>query len=182
MTTTETPVTLARVADELARARRVTLDLLAPVPDADQRRQVSPLMSPLCWDLAHIAHYEELWLLRALGDVGPTDPRFDDLYDAFRHPRRERVDLPILDPAGARAYAADVRARVLAHLDRRRPRDATSRSCATGSSTAWCVQHEHQHDETMLATLQLMGEDFAHPAAALADDDRPVGTPAGIDR
>ena len=55
-------------------------------------------MSPLCWDLAHIAHYEELWLLRALADVAPTDATYDDLYDAFKHPRRERPTLPILDP------------------------------------------------------------------------------------
>ncbi len=39
------------------------------------------------------------------------------------------------------------------------------------------VQHEHQHDETMLATIQLMGEDFAHPAAAL-DDAAPTAADA----
>jgi iron(II)-dependent oxidoreductase len=160
-------ITAGRVADELARARRASLDLLAPVPDADQRRQVSPLMSPLCWDLAHIAHYEELWLLRALDDQAPTDPRFDDLYDAFRHPRRERVDLPILDPPGARAFAADVRARVLEHLHRV---DLTADDPLLRDAFVYgmVVQHEHQHDETMLATIQLMGENFRHPDAVPA--------------
>src|SRR3954468_4386764 len=75
------------VASELQRARERSLALLAPIPDADQRRQVSDLMSPLCWDLAHIAHYEELWLLRALSDAAPTNAAYDDLYDAFKHPR-----------------------------------------------------------------------------------------------
>ncbi|MFA5882756.1 MAG: ergothioneine biosynthesis protein EgtB [Acidimicrobiia bacterium] len=180
MTATHTPVSITRVVEELERARRVTLDLLGPVPEPDQRRQVSELMSPLCWDLAHIAHYEELWLLRALDDVAPTDPRFDDLYDAFRHPRRERADLPILDPAGARAFAAAVRARSLAHLptvdfaaDEPLLRDAFVYGMV--------VQHEHQHDETMLATIQLMGEGFAHPDAAIAGELGARAADAAVD-
>ena len=179
MTTTHTRMSNARVVDELERARRATLALLEPVTEADQRRQVSELMSPLCWDLAHIAHYEELWLLRALDDVAPTDPRFDDLYDAFRHPRRERVDLPILDPAGARAFAADVRARTLAHL-------ATVDFVTDepllhdGFVYGMVVQHEHQHSETMVATIQLMGEGFAHPDGAIADEPG-AATPAAVD-
>lgn len=177
MTAIHPSITTDHVAAELDRARRASLDLLAPVPDADQRRQVSPLMSPLCWDLAHIAHYEELWLLRALDDGAPTDPRFDDLYDAFRHPRRERVDLPILDPAGARAFAADVRGRVLAHLARV---DLTRDDPLLRGAFVYgmVVQHEHQHDETMLATVQLMSDDFVHPDAELAGDPR---APDGID-
>ena len=63
-------------------------------------------MSPLCWDLAHIGHYEELWLVRTLTGAPPTDPRYDDVYDAFKHPRRERVSLPILDATDARAFVA----------------------------------------------------------------------------
>src|SRR5512139_70765 len=178
MTAVHPPITRHHIAAELDRARTATLDLLAPVPDADQRRQVSPLMSPLCWDLAHIAHYEELWLLRALDDVAPTDPRFDDLYDAFRHPRGERVGLPILDPTGARAFAADVRARVLDHLTRVDLHgDDDAPLLRDGFVYGMVVQHEHQHDETMLATVQLMGEDFRHPDAeidATADTDAAV--------
>jgi iron(II)-dependent oxidoreductase len=71
-------------AAQLEDARARTWSLLAPLADDDLDRQVSPLMSPLCWDLAHIGHYEELWLLRALVGAPPTDARYDDLYDAFR--------------------------------------------------------------------------------------------------
>src|SRR5207344_1563742 len=56
----------ARAADELERARARTLALLDPIPDAALVAQHSELMSPLAWDLAHIGHYEELWLLREL--------------------------------------------------------------------------------------------------------------------
>jgi hypothetical protein len=61
-------------------------------------------MSPLVWDLAHIANQEELWLLREVGGREPMHPEIDPLYDAFEHPRSERPTLPLLPPAEARAY------------------------------------------------------------------------------
>jgi iron(II)-dependent oxidoreductase len=166
MTATITTLRRTDVANELQRARARSLALLAPIPDADQRRQVSELMSPLCWDLAHIAHYEELWLLRALSEAAPTNEQFDDLYDAFKHPRRERPALPILDPEGARAFAASVRARVLALLDVV-DLQGTDPLLRDAFVYGMVIQHEHQHDETMLATIQLMSDEFAHPGAAI---------------
>ncbi|HME90645.1 MAG TPA: DinB family protein, partial [Myxococcaceae bacterium] len=55
------------LADGLAETRARTLGLIAPLPDTELARQHSPLMSPIVWDLAHVANYEEQWLLRALG-------------------------------------------------------------------------------------------------------------------
>jgi iron(II)-dependent oxidoreductase len=120
-------------------------------------------MSPLVWDLAHVGHYEELWLLRNLVGAAPTNELFDDVYDAFKHPRRDRPSLPILGPAEARAFVAGVRARtldVLATVDL----DSDDPLLRDGFVYGMVAQHEHQHDETMLATIQLM-EDFAHPDA-----------------
>ena len=45
----------------LSAARTRTLEILARLTDAELTAQHSPLMSPLAWDLAHIAHYEELY-------------------------------------------------------------------------------------------------------------------------
>ena len=156
-------VTKPEIVEALEVARRRTLGILDPVPADDQARQVSPLMSPLCWDLAHIGHYEELWLIRELTDAEPTDALYDDVYDAFKHPRRERESLPILDPAGARAFDAGVRKRALDVLDGI-TLDPDTPLLADGFVYGMVVQHEHQHDETILATLQLM-DDFAHPEA-----------------
>jgi iron(II)-dependent oxidoreductase len=160
-------VTVDRKADitaALEGARARTTALLAPLDDVLLTQPVSPLMSPLVWDLAHVAHYEELWLLREVAGTPPTNELFDDVYDAFRHPRAERPTLPILGPAEARRFGTDVRARVLdvlagIELD---PADPLLRD---GFVYGMVAQHEHQHDETMLATLQLM-EGFTHPDAA----------------
>jgi len=158
-------VNRSTIADELARARSRTLSLVDDLDEADQRAQHSRLMSPLVWDLAHIGNYEELWLLRELDGRPAIDPELDDLYNAFEHPRWARPSLPILGPAEARAYDAAVRDDVLALLDHvdldADPGDGDDRRgrlCHDGFVYGMVLQHEHQHDETMLATRQLMGE------------------------
>jgi iron(II)-dependent oxidoreductase len=156
-------VAKSEIVAALDASRRRTLALLEPVPDDMQRTQVSELMSPLCWDLAHIGHYEELWCVRELTGAAPLVGRFDDVYDAFKHPRRERPSLEILDACGARDFDAAVRARTLAVLDDV-DLDSAEPLLADGFVYGMVVQHEHQHDETLLATLQLL-DGFAHPAA-----------------
>ena len=84
------PLTAERIATELVASRDRSLALLAPLDEIDLTRQVSPLMSPLVWDLAHIGNFEELWLLRAVAGVPPLRPEVDKLYDAFEYPRATR--------------------------------------------------------------------------------------------
>jgi iron(II)-dependent oxidoreductase len=137
-----------KVVRDLERARTRT-QRLTDLDEPTLVAQHDPLMSPLVWDLAHIGQQEELWLLRA-GDPtrpGLLPPDVDSLYDAFEHPRAERPSLPLLPPVEARAYVQEVRGRVLDVLERTPEEDLFT--------AAMVVQHEQQHDETMLATLQL---------------------------
>jgi iron(II)-dependent oxidoreductase len=140
---------LARdIAEDLAAARVRTLTL-TDFDDPELVRQHDPLMSPLVWDLAHIGQQEELWLLRG-GDSrrpGLLAANIEQLYDAFAHPRAERPGLPLLPPTDARTFCADVRGRVLDRLEKTEPERLFD--------FAMVIQHEQQHDETMLATLQL---------------------------
>jgi iron(II)-dependent oxidoreductase len=154
---------------ELEAVRERSLGLLAPLDESDLLRQHSPLMSPLVWDLAHVGNYEEQWLARAAGGLPAIDPSLDHLYDAFRHPRPDRPSLPLLGPAGARRYLGEVRDRVLSVLERVEF-DPAVPLLAGAFVVGLCVQHEHQHAETMLATLQLMnGRGY-----------RPVGEPVPV--
>jgi iron(II)-dependent oxidoreductase len=134
---------------EQARARTLRL---TDIDTAELTRQHSPLMSPLVWDLAHIGQQEDLWLLRGgnAGAQGLLPARIEKLYDAFEHPRAERVTLPLLTPREARAYLGEVRGRVLDGLDRT-PADAPD----SLFPFVMVEQHEQQHIETMLATHQL---------------------------
>lgn len=159
-----------QVVEDLARARARTLRL-TDLDDATLLAQHDPLMSPLVWDLAHIGQQEELWLLRG-GDParpGLLPPAVESLYDAFEHPRAERVALPLLSPGAARAYCEEVRARVLGLIERT-PDEALF-------PAAMVVQHEQQHDETMCATLQLR-----HGPPVLSGTPLPPGRSGGPER
>ncbi|MFC5746857.1 ergothioneine biosynthesis protein EgtB [Actinomadura rugatobispora] len=163
------------IAAELGAVRDRSLGLTTGALDAAElTAQVSPLMSPLVWDLAHVGNYEELWLLRAAAGVEAMRPEIDDLYDAFEHPRAERPRLPLLQPEEARAYIATVRSKVLDSLDSVRfdKGDPLTRG---GFVYGMVVQHEHMHDETMLATHQLRkgAPALLDPPGALLDAHAP---------
>jgi iron(II)-dependent oxidoreductase len=155
-----TPDLRTAVAEELSAARERTLALLEPLADADLVRQHSEIMSPLVWDLAHIGFFEELWLLRELGGQVALRPEVDALYDAFENPRAERASLPLLTPDDARSYLAEVRERVLDELETIELHDG-DRLLRDGFVYGLVVQHELQHQETMLQTIQLAG--LEHP-------------------
>ncbi|MGH9127268.1 MAG: ergothioneine biosynthesis protein EgtB [Acidimicrobiales bacterium] len=153
-------------AAALEAGRRRSLDLLAPLDDAALTTQHSPIMSPLVWDLAHIGNYEDLWLVRAAGHQPGVAPELDDIYDAFRHARADRPSLALLGPAEAGRYLAEVRSRALDVLEGLEL-DPAVPLVANAFVVGLVVQHEHQHDETMLATLQLMRGDGYRPEAPL---------------
>ncbi|GLY07551.1 MULTISPECIES: ergothioneine biosynthesis protein EgtB [Actinoplanes] len=156
------------IAAELERARSRTVALTDAVDDGDLVRQHSPIMSPLVWDLAHVGNQEELWLVRDVGGREPVRQDIDELYDAFKHARKDRPGLPLLDPGQARAYVGQVRDKVFDVLDRVRF-DPGARLVDGGFAFGMIVQHEQQHDETMLATHQLRVGDpvlTAEPAPA----------------
>jgi gamma-glutamyl hercynylcysteine S-oxide synthase len=143
-----------RIAGDLDRARRRTVALTSAVDDADLVRQHSPIMSPLVWDLAHIGNQEELWLLREVAHRDAMLPEtINTLYDAFKFPRKDRPALPLLDPGQSRRYVREVRSRVgdLLEAASFEGDPLTDRGFVFGM----IAQHEQQHDETMLATLQL---------------------------
>ncbi|MBT2507416.1 ergothioneine biosynthesis protein EgtB [Streptomyces sp. ISL-98] len=164
----------ALAVDALLRARERTSALTDCVDDGELTAQHSPLMSPLVWDLAHIGNQEELWLLRAVAGRDAIRPEIDSVYDAFEHPRAARPSLPLLAPAEARVYAADVRGRALDVLERTSLRG--SPLLDAGFAFGMVAQHEQQHDETMLITHQLR----RGPAALTAPPPpRPTATTAG---
>ena len=156
------PADTQALVDELTAARARFLSILDPFDETVLRRQHDVLMSPLLWDLAHVANYEDLWLVRALGGE-PTRDGLDDLYDAFKQPRRVREALPLLDLAQARTYGEAVRARALEHLAASDVGpDSPERLLRHGFVHRMVAQHEHQHAETLLAAIQLLPPDEGH--------------------
>lgn len=137
------------VLSALAATRRRTLKLVSHLDTADMERVLSPIMSPLVWDLAHIAAYEDLWLAHRHAGLDLLRPELAELYDAFETPRRKRGEMELLDTARARAYMEDVSERSAAAIE--------SHGVGDGFVHEMVVRHELQHTETMRQSMALAG-------------------------
>lgn len=161
------------IARRLEEARSRTLLLIEPLSEADLLAQHDPLMGPILWDLGHIAHFEALWLDRNL-DGKVEFVEMPGLYNPFEHPRRERGALPLPSLASTLASMSEIRERV---LDRLAQVDLGTDDplLSDGYVYEMVLQHEYQHNETMLQTLQLKkGAPYA-PAVR-----RPLPMPSGV--
>jgi gamma-glutamyl hercynylcysteine S-oxide synthase len=144
-----------RVADRLEEARQRTLQLVAPLNDEQLNRVYSPILSPLAWDLGHIANFEELWLVQTIGGREPLDGELGRFYDAIENPRATRNELPILRGERLRSYMEEVRARTLDVLDGLDLDGSDDPLLRDGFVYEMLIAHEHQHGETMLQLLQM---------------------------
>jgi iron(II)-dependent oxidoreductase len=136
--------------------------LVEGLSDEDLHRQHDPLMSPILWDLGHIAHFEELWLTQNLD--GPIEfSEMPGIYNPFEHPRAERAKLPLPALTTMREKLEEIREKVLTRLARVDLDDPNP--LLSGAYVYHMVlQHEYQHNETILQTLQLkLGEPY-HPS------------------
>jgi iron(II)-dependent oxidoreductase len=150
-------VSKAAIAQSLSEARACTLELIEPLDEEQLNRVYSPILSPLAWDLGHIANFEELWLVQTIGDRAPMHGELGRFYDAIENPRKTRGELPILRDAELRSYMADVRERTLEVLETVEiGADVEDPLLRDGFVYEMLLAHEHQHNETMLQLLQMV--------------------------
>jgi gamma-glutamyl hercynylcysteine S-oxide synthase len=140
---------VAETLEALGEARQATSALVAHLNDAELECVHSPIMSPLVWDLAHIAAYEDLWLAHRLAGLPLLRSELAELYDAFETPRSRRGAVRLLGASEARDYMWAVRERVLAALP--------DVGVGDGILSELVLRHELQHTETMRQTLALAG-------------------------
>ena len=158
-------VTGIETVDALTEARERTLTLVAGLSEDELERVHSPLMSPLVWDLGHIAAFEDLWLAHRHAALPLLHEELVEVYDAMETPRAGRGTLPYLRTEDALAYMDAVRARTLEVIQ--------TRGLGDGTLHEMVLRHEHQHNETMLQTMQL-----AHlPTGAIPPGPAPGSAP-----
>ena len=178
--------TKRRIASELSRIRTRTFDMTDVLNDDDLNEQFSPLMSPLVWDMGHIANFEEYWLLRELDGRTAHDAERDAMYNPFDNPRWTRSDLPLLDRAEATEYLGEVRHDVDGLLKRVDFVDGPHLA-RNGYVFEMVVQHEAQHQETILQALNLRPDLEAYALSAIrtlpktraVDDTARITIPGG---
>src|SRR6476646_4669306 len=148
----------SKIAQLLAEARERTLLLISVLSDDDLHLQHDPLMSPIIWDVGHIAHFEELWLTQNLD--GPIEfSEMPGLYNTFEHPRATRAALALPEMM---ERLSEIRSRVLDRLETVEF-DESNPLLRGAYVYNMVLQHEYQHNETILQTLQLKKGEPYHP-------------------
>jgi iron(II)-dependent oxidoreductase len=181
--------TAREIAALLAEARERTLLLVSSVPEAELMSQHNRLMSPIVWDMGHIAHFEELWLVRNL--EGPVEfGEMPGVFNPFENPRSVRGQLALPALGDTLDHMARTRRTVLDRVLDGETGAADPGLVEGGYVYRMVAQHEYQHDETILQALQLKDDGaryrapraIAPPAArpVPADSDGMVSFPGGV--
>lgn len=157
------PALAIRRAMEATRAN--TLRLFASIDDADFRHQAHPDFSPVGWHLGHIGVTEGYWILQQCQGEAPRSAFYDSFFTPTDNPKPNRVHLPargeMLD------YLATIRESVLTFLART---EFPAAHPLLGEANIFnmLLQHEEQHNETILLILRLLAaerHDAEHPHA-----------------
>jgi ergothioneine biosynthesis protein EgtB len=141
------------LARRFAATRRLSLDLVAPLSDADASAQSMPDASPAKWHLAHTSWFFETFVLRDhLPGYRAFDDRYAYLFNSYyeaegpRHarPRRGLLTRPSLDEICI--WRAHVDAAVQSALP-----DLTPAALAL---VELGIHHEQQHQELLLTDIK----------------------------
>src|SRR5690349_10987862 len=152
MATIARPQPAEDLASRLFATRGLTLDLAAPLSDADATIQPFPDASPAKWHLAHTTWFFETFVLRDhLPRYTPFDERFAFLFNSYyeaegpRHdrPRRGMLSRPSLEEIrDYRAHVDEALASALADL-----------TAAALDLIELGINHEQQHQELFLTDI-----------------------------
>jgi iron(II)-dependent oxidoreductase len=137
--------------------RRRTLELIAVLDSATLRRQHVPILSPMVWDVGHIGNFEEQWIGQRLAGLPPVADGYQKMFDPVANPRPTRAGLPLPTGEELAGYLARVREQTLRVLDS----DADGgdpRLLAGGFVYGMVVEHEEQHQETLLQAMQVLAD------------------------
>lgn len=170
----------------LQAVRRRTLDLIDGLSEEQLARQMSPILSPIAWDLGHMAEFEERWLVAAIDGLTQDGPKsLAAEYDAIQTPRSRRGTLALPSREDLLRRLRQVRRESLRRLRQSDLKEGKG-LLEQGFVYHMIVQHEAQHQETLLQAIALM-EDLAYepaqreatPRASLPPDTAMVIVPGG---
>lgn len=143
---------LTALGEKLLATRKLTLDLAAPLSDADATVQPFPDASPAKWHLAHTTWFFETFVLRDhVPGFCPFDERWAYLFNSYyeaegpRHarPRRGMLSRPSLDEV--RDYRA--------YIDEALEGALSSLPGAALDLIELGINHEQQHQELFLTDI-----------------------------
>jgi gamma-glutamyl hercynylcysteine S-oxide synthase len=150
----------AQLISHLQEARARLLDLVADLDDGQMTGARLAVVNPLRWEIAHVAFFQEFWLLRhlrgfdAIRPAPHLDP--DKLYDSARVAHDTRWDLPLPSKRETIAYMRRILDRVIEET----MKGAGYLRDADGYDEAYFLElallHEDMHSEAITYTRQTL--------------------------
>ncbi len=140
--------------DWVADARTRTIDLVDDLTDRELRVEKLEIVNPLDWEIGHVAHFAELFVLRATDGRPSRLTEADALFDSIAIEHELRWDLPLPDRNRLYAYLVEVRDDLLDFVA------AAGESGLDPEAHYRCllaVFHEDMHTEAFTYTRQTMG-------------------------
>lgn len=146
--------TTEQLAQWVPEARARSLELIADLDDEALTVPYLPTINPLLWELCHLAHFQEFWILREGAGQEPWQPDVDQLFDSIHIAHETRWRLPMPSRRDALAYVEGVRDRVMAVVDGGLENGVHDR---LRYLITYSVFHEDMHTEALTYTRQTLG-------------------------
>jgi gamma-glutamyl hercynylcysteine S-oxide synthase len=158
--------------DEMARlmresrenTRQLLFDMV--IAEKDLRRQPAEGFRPLLWHWGHVGAFESYWILQRLKGDASLSPHYDLIFDPIQTPKDDSLNLPPI--AEIDDFLQQVHNRVIdyltnVHLDDSNP------LLRNGYIFDMILEHEYQHQETLMYLLQLLEPELKNRGLQIAD-------------
>ena len=157
------PVSTAHLIANMQDTRNRTLELIRDLDDEQLMGPRLPTVNPLRWEIGHVAHFYEYFILRQLyGCESVLGEKADQLYDSIAVNHSIRWDLPLLTRAETLTYMQAVFDRLAERLDGKQATVQDSFIYQFG------IFHEDMHTEAYLWARQTLA--YRTPTLAIAAD------------
>ncbi len=157
------PVSTAHLIEHMQDARNRTLELIRDLDDEQLMGPRLPTVNPLRWEIGHVAHFYEYFILRQLyGCESVLGERADQLYDSIAIDHSIRWDLPLLTRAETLTYMQAVFDKLAERLD------GNLATVQDSFIYQFGIFHEDMHTEAYLWARQILA--YSTPTLAIAAD------------
>jgi iron(II)-dependent oxidoreductase len=162
--------------DEMARlmresredTRRLLFDMV--IAEKDLRRQPAEGFRPLLWHWGHVGAFESYWILQRLKGDAPLSRHYDVIFDPIQTPKDDSLNLPPV--AEIDEYLQRVRDQVIDYLTSVQPDDSNP-LLRNGYIFNMVLEHEYQHQETLMYLLQLLDPKLKRKPEPLIEEGEP---------
>ena len=161
------PVTTSHLIENMQDARDRTLELVRDLDEAQIIGPKLPIVNPLRWEIGHVAHFYEYFILRQLYNFESVlGERADQLYDSIAINHEDRWDLDLPTRAETLSYMQSVFDRLVERLV-----EPMGGGMATEQDSfiyQFGIFHEDMHTEAFLWARQALA--YPTPDLAVAAD------------